>query len=117
MKIRNYKPEIRAVLSALIAEGFSIAYVDDGEDSSVPASLDVAVETVASVDVATAGITHPDAIGKRFTLLFILGNDPGEIVADWSYPKDHPISDRLETTLCRVADEWEGRPQPMEERE
>lgn len=95
MKIRNYKPEIRAVLSALIAEGFSIAYVDDGEDSSVPASLDVAVETVASVDVATAGITHPDAIGKRFTLLFILGNDPGEIVAD----------------------EWEGRPQPMEERE
>lgn len=38
MKIRNYKPEIRAVLSALIAEGFSIAYVDDGEDSSVPAS-------------------------------------------------------------------------------
>lgn len=104
-------------MSALIAEGFSIAYVDDGEDSSVPASLDVAVETVASVDVATAGITHPDAIGKRFTLLFILGNDPGEIVADWSCPKDHPISDRLETTLCRVADEWEGRPQPMEERE
>lgn len=109
MKIRNYRPEIRAVLSALIA------YVDDGEDSSVPASLDVAVETVASVDVATAGITHPDAIGKRFTLLFILGNDPGEIGR--SYPKDHPISDRLETTLCRVADEWEGRPQPMEERE
>lgn len=56
MKIRNYKPEIRAVLSALIAEGFSIAYVDDGEDSSVPAGLDVAVETVASVDVATAVI-------------------------------------------------------------
>lgn len=108
-EIKDYAPETRDVLNALVAAGYVLVSVDNGGGSAEKvADLDAAMEAISGVDDAHLFVRCPD--GKVRWIYFVFGNAPGELVAD------HVADDALAAVLDAVADAWEGRDQPMETR-
>lgn len=116
-RFNPYRLEMRDLCRRLGAAGFSPVAVDDGggEWADVSGWHDV-VEAVLAVDEAHVKIEAHEGEPKqsvvplaRFNLFLVLGNSPGEILADWSYPRDRPISSAL---LEQVANDhynqWEA---------
>jgi hypothetical protein len=100
--MRDWKPCVRDLLERLIAAGFVISEIDDGEETIKFTTLDAAVDTITSVDESTVWTTATD---KSDPVLFIvLGNGPEEIVAD--YCGGGP---RLCMILEGFSKDWEGK--------
>jgi phosphosulfolactate phosphohydrolase-like enzyme len=103
----DYKPETTDLVESLLKAGFTIRKVSDGEE--VMPFLDVrqVVATVNSVDESHLYVSDP--LGNKATLFIVLGNSPGELVADYSQ------NEALESVIHDVSKRWEGKPQPTSE--
>lgn len=105
MKERDYAPETKSLVNALLAAGFTIRNVDDGGDNyPFDGSVDALVGHITGVNESTLRVTTPG--GVRCSLLLVLGNSPGELVCDYS---DIPA---LEAVCSAEADLWADREQP-----
>ena len=94
--------EVARLLAHLIAKGFTLSAVSDGEDTTNSPTPEQAAAVICGVDEASLYVTHPDARtkdGARLSslwLFIVLGNGPGELV------NDH--ADREPLTSC--LDRW-----------
>jgi hypothetical protein len=70
----------RQIMTALLAAGYVLALVDDGEERIPVANADEAWEAIDAVEAATLHVTHPTE--GRSWLYFVLGNDPDEVLCD-----------------------------------
>lgn len=87
---------IRQVIRALVAAGYTLVEVFDGEEN-VPATTEsAAIEAVMAVDDATLFVRTPDG-SRNPWVRFVLGNDPEEVVCDYVVslsPVIDPVIDR-----------------------
>lgn len=76
-------------LNAMVAKGWSLHSVSDGEDRTDTSTIDEVIKVVESVDESWIYIAAPES-GKRHTLFVVLGNDPdgGEVICDTSVHDD-----------------------------
>lgn len=77
----SYEKEVRSLLKRLTDNKYELEVVDNGEESVKVKSRNDAVEHIMSVDISTL-IVRKNSL--RLCLCLILGNDPGELVADYS---------------------------------
>lgn len=106
--IRDYAPEIRDTLQTLVNAGFTLRAVDNGGDEvEKTPDIESAVHHIDAVDEALLYVTAPS--GKRLWVSFVMGNSPGELVAD------HADNAEINGVLSAVSDKWWGKPQPMRE--
>jgi hypothetical protein len=106
--LNDWRPETRALLRALVAAGFVIDAVSDGEEwtQGAPAvAIPAAVAVLTSVDEAALTVRCPD--GKLRQLWLVYGNSPGELVSAY-----HVGCELLDKTIEAHADRWENCKQP-----
>lgn len=130
--VNDFKPEIRSFLMRLLADGWEIRWMNDGDDESTRfVHIEQAVEYLSGVDESTVSALAPGSYwmppapdsetGKWKTVgscrfLLILGNSPGELVSDYSWPRDR---DFAQVAADKVTDAhyeaWDGQVQPTAE--
>jgi hypothetical protein len=103
--MKDYRPEVRSLLKSLRQAGFTPLSVNNGEENVRYSDVSKTefLEEIVSVDEATIRLQHNN---KRVSIFLVLGNDPGEIAADYS---DY---DPLEEVIDSHYDRWENRKQP-----
>jgi hypothetical protein len=128
--VKTYNPETADLLASLRAHGFTIrggnngeCYVDAPEKF---ASESAFLEELLACDEANLYVTRKATrestkeAGKivycRYSLLLVLGNEPGVLVADWGIPRDEEDAKELDAAVSECSDRWEGKEQPMEEK-
>jgi hypothetical protein len=103
--MKDYKPEVRSLLKSLRQAGFTPIYVDDGEENIFYADVSKTqfLEEIVATDEAKIRLQHNN---KRVSVYLVLGNEPGEIAADYS---DY---EPLEDVIDEHYDRWENKKQP-----
>jgi hypothetical protein len=106
----NWKPEVNSLLRALEAAGCTLLTANNGEDriNLEDTSRENFVSELIACDESQLTVHCPD--GKARTLYLVLGNSPGELVADYV------CSDVLDAVTTAHYDKWESRKQPTTER-
>lgn len=89
---------IRMYLKALVKAGYKLKVFDGGEYFPWTTKVDEALEQVRAVDDATV---YAQALGKEYAIRFVQGNDPWEVLNDYSVA--------LEGLLDPVTDFYEER--------
>lgn len=109
--INNWKPESKSLLKSLQKRNITLLSVDNGETETNFAETTPAkfVNEMMACDEAHLYVQTPD--GKKHVLYLVYGNDPGELVADYS------ISPELDAAVNEHYNTWEGRKQPKTVRE
>lgn len=69
--------EVRELLKKLTDAGAKLSFFDDGGEC-----VDPTVENITSVDQGVLNIWTPE--GREVGLFLVFGNDPGELVADYT---------------------------------
>lgn len=111
----DFKPETRSLIRALVAAGFTIESVDNGEpdtDMGEPFpfeghTLAEFIDEACACDECRLYVKNPS--GKPLGLYLVFGNSPGELVCDYHCD---PL---LDTVTCAESEKWEGRKQPTRE--
>jgi hypothetical protein len=85
---------IRATIHALLDAGWSIHHVDDGEEEIATTDENEAIAALTAVDQSWLYVRRGLVLGY---VLFVLGNDPEEVVCDYTTNLD-PIVDELTRT-------------------
>lgn len=110
----NWKPVVESLIINIQSAGFTLHSVNDGEERFAQPSLNFAVDTVTSVD--ESWITFTDSNGERRGVFIVLGNEPCEIVCDYTYPKntsqDDPIQIKWEKVMDEFTEFWDGKSCP-----
>ena len=92
---------IRQVIRALVAAGYSLVEVFDGEDTVPTTTESAAIEAITAVDDATLFFRTPDG-SRNPWVRFVLGNDPEEVVCD------HVVDcGDFEQVIDSVLDSWD----------
>ncbi len=106
--INNWRPEIRSLIKSLVAAGCQITGADNGEDEVKfnGKNMSKIVDCLTACDEAWLYVTTPTLRTKKRALFLVLGNDPGELVNDYS---DDPAIKLATDAHCVL---WEGKPQP-----
>lgn len=86
---------IRQVIRALVAAGYTLVEVFDGEENVPTTTESAAIDAIMAVDDATLFVRTPDG-SRNPWVRFVLGNDPEEVVCDYGMALD-PILDPLTT--------------------
>lgn len=73
---------IRQVIRALVAAGWTLSYVNDGEERVQVRGVFEALAAITDVDFAHLFVDSAD--GTHGFVCFVLGNDPEEVAADWT---------------------------------
>lgn len=115
--INDWKPEVRSFLRTLVEAGFQLVSADNGEetvkfDGRNHAAL---IENLVACDEGwlTASLANKYVVGARphnVRFYLLLGNSPGELVADYAY--NNAIEEECDAVTSAHADKWEGRKQP-----
>jgi hypothetical protein len=100
--MNDYRPEIRSLLNTLKKHGFTPHILNDGEELIRGSAI--TAEEIEATDCSHLYVK--DANNKKFCIFIVLGNEPGEIAADYS---DH---DPLEEVISEHYDRWENKKQP-----
>lgn len=110
-KVYDWRSPVNSLLLKIQEAGFAIVAVNDGGETfkidqklSNLAIRKVATDAVVSVDEATVFINKD---GKSSTLFIVLGNDPEEILNDYT---EHPL---IEEANNQYISQWEGKKCPM----
>lgn len=74
---------IRQIIRALLAAGYTLDGVHDGEEVVPVTNEKEAVEAITAVDVARLYLNDPKG-GPLSHILFVLGNEPEEVAADYT---------------------------------
>jgi hypothetical protein len=111
----NWKPVVESLIINIQSAGFNLQSVNDGEELFPQPSLDFAVDTITGVDEAWASFT--DSNGVKRSVFIVLGNEPCEIVCDYTCPKNTPQDDPIQMKWEKAMDEfsefWDGKPCPL----
>lgn len=86
----NYERETRSLLNRMIEKGFKLIEVYDGEETIPVSTPEEAIKELMATDETYLIANTPD--GDRVTLMLIYGNDPGELVANYTC---NPLVDAL----------------------
>jgi hypothetical protein len=92
---------IRRYLKALVDTGYEIAVDYEQEDLTWHRDVQLGLEEVTAVDIATVYCREPGAKTTKGWLYFVQGNEPGEVLNDYTT--------NLEEVLAPVnayAEEW-----------
>lgn len=94
------KAFIRKILKAVLAlDPHYVLVVDDGQETfEVLANIARAINVIYTVEQATVFVRNGLTREKIGTLVFILGNAPDEVLADWGY-SGSPEGMRLDAML------------------
>lgn len=95
-----------SLLETLQKHNIDILSVDNGESKTKfdPDNIDAFIEETMACDEAYLTVRTGD--GAKRTLYLVYGNDPGELVCDYS------LSNELDAVTSEHYDKWEGKPQP-----
>ena len=113
-KTHPYYKEVMSLFTRLGRAGFRFEYVNDGEDKHhLDTTLErvdgvgLLVDAVLSVDMSMLRVENP--AGGKNTLFLVLGNNPGELVCDYTYSPDFEGN---QATIDSIVDahyeEWDG---------
>lgn len=104
--INDWKPETQSLLETLQKHNVTILSVDNGEGSIDLANTtwDNFIEETMACDEAHLFVRTPD--GKRRTMYLVYGNDPGELVCDYS------IAEEIDAAVDEHYTKWENVKQP-----
>ena len=108
------RPLVRSLLEHLGAHGFTVTTVYDGETHTSTEDIEEIIDAATATDEAwlTAAATYSGAI-HLFTLNLIYGNEPWELVADYSWTRgDQQLLGDLEDALDAYVQQWDGNPYP-----
>ncbi len=72
---------IQQTIRALVADGWALTYVFDGEERTAVANETAAIEAITAVDESRLYVRRD---GYKGWVHFVLGNSPEEIVADFT---------------------------------
>jgi hypothetical protein len=100
--MNDYRPEIKSLIRTLKKHGFVPHILNDGEELIRGNSINA--EEICAVDEAHLYVQ--DVNNKKYYIYIVLGNDPGEVAADYS---DHPD---LEVAIEEHYNRWENKKQP-----
>ena len=106
---------VKSLLTMFQVEGFNITAVHDGEEMiqidqklSNHAIRGTAADIIVSVEESYVLIEKQ---GMKATLFIVLGNEPDEIVSDYTYTPQ--LEELLEETIDKYVTQWEGKKCPM----
>jgi len=121
MPRNNWTPVVLDLLYLLTEEGgATLKAADNGDGYRQLNGSDTAqlrkdfAEELTGVDQAWLRITMQF---QQATLYLVFGNEPAELVADWSAPEGTTIYWMLEAITSKFSDQWEGKPCPVIEDE
>jgi len=107
----DWSKPVSSLLNKLQQNGFTIAAVNDGMETekmdpnkSNLYNRKLATEVITSVDEAGMRVTKGD---KRGFVYIVLGNDPEELVCDYTDWDD------LEEVITAHSRQWEGKKCPV----
>lgn len=86
---------IQQVIRGLRADGWSLDFVDDGEEDVPVTNETEAIEAIMAVDMAHLFVRKGE---ERGHVWFVLGNDPDEVAADYTLT--------LSATLDPLIERW-----------
>ena len=87
-RLRRERRIVWNLLKHILANGFTLDSVYDGEDAIKVRSAKEAMEVVFSVDESTVRFRHP---GHHNLLgVYLVGGNDTDIVSDWSCPNANP---------------------------
>ena len=103
--MNDFRPEVRSLIKSLKNNGFIIVSVNNGEECVEYKEVKVTefLEEVVATDEAVLKVKYND---KICSLYLVYGNDPGELVAD--YTDFEPLDEVIDLHYNK----WEGRKQP-----
>jgi hypothetical protein len=85
MNDHPYFDEVKFSLELFNNQGFEPVGCDNGEEYITTFDIDTIIADVLSVDEAYVDLNYQ---GKNIRLFFVLGNEPGVAICDYSYPKE-----------------------------
>jgi hypothetical protein len=115
MACYDWSVPVKSLLAKFQMAGFAITAVNDGEETikidqeqSNTKIRYSATDIVVSVDAATVYINKD---GMRARLWIVLGNEPEEIVCNYTY---HPkLESLIDEVIDKYSTQWEGVKCPM----
>lgn len=124
--INDWNPETASLLASLVAQGFTIYGGNNGEGDTFKRSTfadeaaflnellacDEAWLYVTRNGTKESAKTPGKMVPRVYSLFLVLGNSPGELVADYGIPADEGDAAAMETATNEAARKWEGRKQP-----
>ncbi|MGB7565954.1 MAG: hypothetical protein WBM08_14535 [Prochlorococcaceae cyanobacterium] len=112
----DWKPPVRSLIRHLNAHNIEPISVDDGEETVQLTKANFfprreeATEIITSVDESRLNVM---CAGQAGWLLIILGNEPEELVADYSPgSRRNDLGARLAQATTAYSKQWEGKPCP-----
>ena len=108
--INDWVPETKSLINRLLKNGFIIISGDNGEDEFAyngKGKMAEFLDELLACDEAHLYVQNSE--GKNKQLFLVLGNSPGELVADYTVD---PLLDKVTTEHC---DTWSQRKQPTKE--
>lgn len=128
----DWKPVVRSLVARLMKNNIIPTAVYDGayttriaQTSMHSMAVEVAEAACAVDECSLRCIFHDKDVELHGSLLLVFGNDPDELVADYSwqpnpgalvrgygYPKDSPLELGLNAAIEEFEDEWQGKPCP-----
>lgn len=81
---------IRQVIKALLEAGYTLDSVFDSEEDIPVRTEDEAAKAITDVDMAHLHVFHPETDVKGW-VFFVLGNDPEEVVNNYTVNLGHVI--------------------------
>lgn len=103
---------MRALLNALGDRlGVWPIYTHDGEETERTRTVAAAIAVVSSTGEGTVhcGKLNPETNkwDKVVSILFVMGNSPEELVADYSWYLDDPLSEQAKGLIDEITQGWE----------
>ena len=98
---------IRAILSHLVSLGYRITGATDATRDDFPnGATSYAIARYVCDYADDCNVYVRDVAGNRYRLYFVLGNEPEEVLADYSAPTDE-LLDKLSADLDPLYTRWD----------
>jgi hypothetical protein len=107
----NWAIPVNSLLNTLQKDGYTIVAASDGVEWTKFVQTTKLSVRRAATDILTSGdigYVNVEKDGKNFSMFIVLGNEPEELVADYT------SNDELEATLDKYIAMWEGKKCPTE---
>jgi hypothetical protein len=100
----NWAKPIRSYLNIADLNGLTCTAVDNGNGWVTTKTINGAVNEATACDEAQLSFVDPE--GKRLWVLMVLGNEPEELICDYT------VNDTLERTWETYHAKWRGKSCP-----
>lgn len=112
--INDWEPETASLLAILIKHGFNLLTSVNGEDEPVTYNDEQQKKFLEHLTSCDDSHLYVEKDGVKLWLYLVFGNDPGELVSDYSFTDE--LQKSIDAAVLEHRDEWEGKQQPKKER-